>query len=198
MDRVRSFYDKSADSLERKKTRCDLDAEETASILTSVGDRSRAILDVGCGTGHLLELCGSGFKLGLDLSIGMLELARRRGCDFPLVVADARRLPIRDTSFEVVVCQDVIGHLDDPRTVVAEMKRVCTDRGLMILTASRRRWNSSLTSLYSRIFFGFPLRSYRLDELEKIFEFSGADVIETEVIGGSMLKVMGTPKASDP
>jgi hypothetical protein len=55
-----------------------------------------------------------------------------------------------------------------------------------------------LTSLYSRLFFGFPLRSYRLDELEKIFEFSGADVIETEVIGGSMLKVVGTPKASDP
>jgi SAM-dependent methyltransferase len=62
------------------------------------GDRSRRILDIGCGTGrHAVELAARGYRVtGIDLSESMLararENARRRGVQVEFLRADARDL----------------------------------------------------------------------------------------------------------
>src|SRR5215472_6128043 len=50
-------------------------------------------------------------------------------------VADGRRLPFDDASFEAVLCHSVLETLDDPAKVVAELRRV-TKRGGVVAAAS--------------------------------------------------------------
>jgi 2-polyprenyl-3-methyl-5-hydroxy-6-metoxy-1,4-benzoquinol methylase len=71
-------------------------------------DRSKRILDVGCGTGrHSLELARRGYNVtGVDLSPAMLERARAKaaaqGCRISFIQADARSLPFA-AEFDTVI-----------------------------------------------------------------------------------------------
>ena len=84
------------------------------------------VIEMGCGTGanfpYLRDLVGdSGHVLGLDLTPGVLQLARRRidraGWDNVTVLrGDAARPPI--SSADAVLATFVVGMLDDPATAV--------------------------------------------------------------------------------
>ncbi|MCC7264386.1 MAG: methyltransferase domain-containing protein [Candidatus Latescibacteria bacterium] len=88
------------------------------------------VLEVGCGEGYLLDRVRGRFPgarvAGLDLSLGIVQLAARQGCPgVPLLQASACQLPWADRSWEVVVACEVLEHLEDPATGLAELARVC-------------------------------------------------------------------------
>lgn len=87
------------------------------------------VLDVGCGTGVLLErLAARGPVAGLDLSPDMLARAatrqRKRGSGALLVCGDAQRLPFRDGSFESVVSTFALNAVPRLEKALSEMLRV--------------------------------------------------------------------------
>ncbi len=74
---------------------------KNAKVLQLLGDKQfKIIVDVGCGTGNLLELISSRSEvgLGIDLSLQMLNKAKQRITDsgIQLVRADASHLPLQD------------------------------------------------------------------------------------------------------
>jgi ubiquinone/menaquinone biosynthesis C-methylase UbiE len=90
-----------------------------------MGDASR-VLEVGCGTGHWLEVLGDPARelAGLDASDEMLAKARARALDAELVHGRAEALPWADASFDRVVCINALHHFDDARRFLAEARRV--------------------------------------------------------------------------
>src|SRR5438876_441137 len=78
-------------------------------------DRPRLVLDVGCGSGLLLELLGGdGHRVvGADLRPEGLRRAREADPEAWLVRADATDLPFRDACFDLVLLLDVLEHVDD-------------------------------------------------------------------------------------
>lgn len=74
--------------------------------LTLAADLGRDVADIGCGTGRLLPyLAGRGVTpRGVDLSPGMVEVARRESPQFDFEVADVRDLPFEDASLAGAVC----------------------------------------------------------------------------------------------
>lgn len=82
------------------------------------------VLDVGSGTGVAAEVAlarGAALVVATDLAAGML---RHRAVPVPAAVADAVRLPFPEGSFDLVVLNFVLGHLDDPGAGLAEARRV--------------------------------------------------------------------------
>ena len=103
-----------------------LGAEARGRALASLLPRSGRILEVGCGTGGLLA---AGRRMGLtiegsDVALRWLVVARRRlddlGLTARLVAASAERLPYPDASFDAVVADSVLEHLDDPGQALRE------------------------------------------------------------------------------
>lgn len=96
------------------------------------------VLDVGCGTGILLEVCVErGFRAhGVDPSGGMLEVARRRlGASAQLRGGDGQHLPFGDQEFDAVFATMVLHELD-PLTranTLAEMIRVTRHHGVLAI-----------------------------------------------------------------
>jgi SAM-dependent methyltransferase len=101
-------------------------AETVADI---VGDRAPdSVLEVGCGTGlvyEAMELRIPGLNYtGCDISGVMLTRAHARFTAAKFDRADAYELPYEDKVFEVTVCFEVLGHIPDVGTVIAELCRV--------------------------------------------------------------------------
>lgn len=99
----------------------------------------RDALDVGCGTGVLLERIAlerpEEGSVGVDLSPGMLARARDRlGARAALVAGSALRLPFRGATFDLVVSASALHHMPDPPLAVAEMRRVLRPGGRVAIT----------------------------------------------------------------
>ncbi len=93
----------------------------------------REVLEVGCGTGLLLQTM-AGFAsraVGVDLSPGMLEHAQARGLD--VAAASATSLPFEDNSFDVVCSFKVLAHVRDIEVAMQEMLRVTRPGGTLVL-----------------------------------------------------------------
>lgn len=87
------------------------------------------LLEVGCGTGLLLERFAAVCRTarGVDLSPGMLSAAEKRGLD--VRVASATELPFDDNSFDVVCSFKVLAHVPDLPRAITEMLRVTRPGG---------------------------------------------------------------------
>lgn len=101
------------------------------------------LIDIGTGTGRLLELLGPrvGVALGIDASKSMLALARARlaraefaHCSVRL--ADMYRLPLADgatgAGFDIALMQMVLHYAEDPAGAIAEAARVLRPGGTLL------------------------------------------------------------------
>lgn len=73
---------------------------------------AESLLELACGTGSLLEILAKKYKvMGLDDSVGMLEVARKRMPDANFFHGDMSNFRL-ETNFDVIVCiYDSINHL---------------------------------------------------------------------------------------
>jgi ubiquinone/menaquinone biosynthesis C-methylase UbiE len=129
---------------ERLASRYDDDVRLPERLLFAGGrewvcSRARGeVLEVAVGTGRNLPLYAPTVRLtGVDLSAGMIELARTRaaqlGRDADLRVGDAQALDFPDSSFDSVVCTLGLCSIPDPRAAVAEMRRVLRPEARVVL-----------------------------------------------------------------
>jgi SAM-dependent methyltransferase len=108
--------------------------ESSVGVLGDV--RGKDVLEYGCGGGQWsICLARMGARpVGMDLSIRQLEHARRLSARarvrFPIVNADAERVPFADASFDVVFCDHGAMSFADPYRTVPEVARVLRPGGL--------------------------------------------------------------------
>jgi ubiquinone/menaquinone biosynthesis C-methylase UbiE len=96
------------------------------------------VLEIAIGTGRNLPLYPPGVRLtGVDFSLQMLELARRRAAQLgrrvDLRLGDAQVLDFPDASFDTVVCTLSLCAIPDERRAIAEMRRVLRPGGRLLL-----------------------------------------------------------------
>jgi len=117
------------------------DAAVEAAISDALaGKPFRSLLDLGTGTGRILELFGSDIErgLGIDLSLDMLHLARARLERSGLRHCSVRQgdiydLPVPANSFDVVVLHQVLHYLDDGARAIREAARVLAPSGRLVV-----------------------------------------------------------------
>jgi SAM-dependent methyltransferase len=100
-------------------------------------------LDLGCGTGHVVEaLRRRGHAVvGLDIRREGLEAIRRRGSPRTHPVqGHAGALPFASGRFGLVTILDVLEHVADDRGLLAEARRVLRPGGTLLLTVPAGPW----------------------------------------------------------
>ena len=112
-----------------------------AAILAAVGQGPfHAVLDLGTGTGRMLELLAplADRTVGIDQSPAMLNLARTRieregPKQVQLRQGDLYALPVERDGYDVVILHQVLHYLDDPVRALREAARVLRPGGRLIV-----------------------------------------------------------------
>ncbi|MGD9570544.1 MAG: class I SAM-dependent methyltransferase [Thermoleophilia bacterium] len=148
LDQVQAYYDRMAPRLvaveDRNwhlQSRMALNLE-TIDRFAGHGGR---VLDIGCGTGFLLEkLAERGYSgVGVDLSPESVEHARRRleemgAADrLTAVVGSAYEPP--EGPFDLVTLTDVLEHLEDPRACLTALRAQMAPGALLVISTPNRR-----------------------------------------------------------
>ena len=119
-----------------------IDEREVEAALVEIVDAAgpRDLLDIGTGTGRMLEILAPRVELalGVDQSREMLAVARvnleRAGLENGSVrLGDMYRLALPDASFDAVVVHQVLHYADRPAEAIAEAARVLRPNGVLLL-----------------------------------------------------------------
>jgi ubiquinone/menaquinone biosynthesis C-methylase UbiE/DNA-binding transcriptional ArsR family regulator len=117
------------------------EAKVESALLGVFGDQPpKSLLDIGTGTGRILQLMAAriGFGLGVDLSREMLAVARAnldrtslRNCQ--VRQGDMYHLPLPDGSFDAATLHNVLHFADDPGAALAEAARALRPGGRLVV-----------------------------------------------------------------
>jgi ubiquinone/menaquinone biosynthesis C-methylase UbiE len=161
---VRAAYASIADSYDETYGN-DLDVLDLdRSVLDAVAasaDARGAVLDVGCGPGHVSRyLTSQGARtVGVDFTPAMLSAARIKGYALSLIIADLLALPIPANAVQAIVAFYVLQHV--PRAAIGdalrELRRVLRPQGLLAMAMHEGDGDLHLDQITATL--------YRLDEL---------------------------------
>ncbi|MBV8521192.1 MAG: metalloregulator ArsR/SmtB family transcription factor [Acetobacteraceae bacterium] len=185
----------ASDSLKRRRADWDemralglpADLIET-SVLALLPAKFDRLLDIGTGTGRLLELLAPRARsaLGIDASAAMLALARARlaRAELPHCTVrqgDMYRLPIVAGCMDLAVLQMVLHYAEDPQAVLAEAARVLRPGGLLLVIDLAAHSRDDLTRSFAHRWPGFSP-----DAMHRLLVGAGAEPGLMHTIPGSL------------
>ncbi|WP_062203185.1 metalloregulator ArsR/SmtB family transcription factor [Aureimonas sp. AU12] len=161
--RAADYFTRNAEQWDRLRSLHVPDAEVERALLGALGsDDIGAFLDVGTGTGRLLELLSpmSERAVGVDASREMLAVARAKLDAAGLTRAtvrqgDAYRLPVPRGSFDLVTLHQVLHYLDDPAAAVREAAAALRPGGRLAIVDFAPHQLEFLRSEHAHLRLGF-------------------------------------------
>jgi SAM-dependent methyltransferase len=138
-------------------------------------------MEIGCGTGYVLAGVAQAYPkamlTGSEVFSAGLPYAASRVVNTELLQMDAKRLPYVD-EFDVIGAFDVLEHIDEDETVLAEMLHALRPGGGIAITVPQHPWLWSYQDEYA-----CHVRRYRVGELrEKVLRAGFKVELETSFV----------------
>ena len=152
------------------------------NFLAFVIPREKRVLEVGCGTGDLLQRLDPERGLGVDFSEGMVREAERKypKDSFPNLefrVDDAEELSV-DETFDYVVMSDLIGELNEIWAAFRSLRAVTRSDSRVIITYFNALWEPALRTA-EKLGLKMP-QDYQnwlsLDDIQNLMELNGFEI----------------------
>lgn len=179
--RAEEFFNELAQDWDRVRDLHVADDKIEARVLKWLGKGVDTVLDVGTGTGRMLEICSPriGHGVGIDISAPMLELARSRLEAGGLHNCSVRRgsvysLKLEEQSVDAAILHHVLHFLDEPERAIAEAARTLVPGGGLLIVDFAPHTIEGLREDYGHLRLG-----YEDDEVTRWCEHAGLSVIET-------------------
>src|SRR5690606_39791 len=176
-----AYFAARASSWDRERSLHVPEAAVERTLRELVGDRPfDALLDLGTGTGRLLELFDDQYSraLGIDASHDMLavaraNLARARISNAQVRHGDIYALSVPRESFDVVAIHQVLHYLADPGRAVVDAPRALRPGGRMVIVDFAPHELEFLREAHAHRRLGFGH-----DQMRRFIEEAGLEVVE--------------------
>ena len=153
------------------------------AIVRQIPD-SCALLELGCGSGALLEkiVPRSGATFGVDYSQAMLDEAKmtlgNRAASVDLRLGYLEHLPFGDNSVDFIVSYMVMRHVPEPLEALRDAFRVMKPGGTLLIADLTNHEVEEMRSQYSDLWLGFDPSQFR-----RWVERSGFDISDVTIFG---------------
>lgn len=141
------------------------------------------VLDLGCGTGTILEQISQTYSFaelyGIDLSEKMIGQAKQRlDTKAVLSTGDAENLPYENNSFDLVCCVESFHHYPNPNKALSEINRILKTGGTFLLCDT---WSKSPLRQIMNFLIRFSddgdVHIYSEREIKKLTSATGFNII---------------------
>jgi SAM-dependent methyltransferase len=137
------------------------------------------ILEIGCGTGQLLNALKPKNGTGIDISKEMIKIASSKYEHLNFIVADAHdfSIPIK---FDYIILSNIIGYFDDVQQVFKNIRKNCTKRTRIIITYYNFLWEPILKFAEKlKLKMKEPLTNWlSRKDIENLLYLEGYDVVK--------------------
>lgn len=190
---ARRYFEAHAASWESVRSLHVADDEIEQAIGSMLGDRPLgALLDVGTGTGRMLELFAprADSAIGIDRSSEMLRLARVKLDQAGIAGASLRQgdmnaLPLVDASADNIILHQVLHYAQQPGAAIAEAARVLSPGGRLLVIDFAQHDRAELKEQDAHLRLGFAD-----DAMRGWFTSAGIELDRTERLEGGALTVI--------
>lgn len=162
--------------------------------VASMVEKDDEVLECACGTGMLTKQMAPCCKriIATDYSEGMLDQARKK-CkaynNVSFAYGNIMHLEAADNSFEKVVAGNVIHLVEEPKTALHELMRVCKPGGKVIVPTYVNYGSSLVVGLFLRFLalFGANFkRQFSYESYKQFFMDMGYNGVEFYLVEGKM------------
>mgnify|MGYP003979244063 FL=1 len=105
------------------------------------------VLELGCGTGELLNILEPSYGVGVDLSNNMISIAKKKYPDLDFIqgdLEDEKLISSLQGPFDYIILSDTIGDLDDCEVSFINLHSLCTPQTRLIISYYSWRWEPIL------------------------------------------------------
>ena len=141
---------------------------------------NQKVLDVGAGTGDLLSSLKPSKGVGIDISSGMINLAKEAHPKLTFVQMDAVSLRLKE-KFDFVVISDSVNDFWDVQSALENVLKVIKNDGRLVLNFYNRLWELPL-KIAEKLSIAKPnlLQNWlTVDDAANLLDLSGFEVIKT-------------------
>lgn len=162
--RARQFFNSVAEHWDALKTEILGDFDIASSILCTMPPSCHTAVDLGCGTGSVLQAMRERAQviIGVDGSAKMLEVCRRRfeaeglpENSISLRIGELSHLPLADNEANFASLNLVLHHLPNPTMSLREVRRIMAPDGLIFLSEFLRHNDETMRVRYGDHWLGF-------------------------------------------
>lgn len=117
--------------------------DDIVKCLQFIIPRGKSVLEIGCGTGDLVDALKPERGVGIDISSGMVRTAREKYPAHSFIEMDAEHLKLKE-KYDFVIMSDLIGHLSDVQKAFQEVHKVIDEKSRLIVTYYNFLWEPVL------------------------------------------------------
>ncbi|MEN0001981.1 MAG: methyltransferase domain-containing protein [Pseudomonadota bacterium] len=191
-ERAAFLTDAEYEQLYRDHPRVHEGTDNSEACIARISDavRGKSVVDIGCGTGVLLERIRQEHDdleriVGVDFVID--DASKLDGIEYH--AARIEKLPFADNEFDTVICTHVLEHVLDFRGSLAELRRICADR-LIIVVPREREYRYSFNPHFN--FFPYKHSFLRMAwpiPNDYVCEDVGRDIFYSECTGTAAAEI---------
>ena len=141
--RLKAYFEANAYRRDRWKRRNPYYYREMEKFYRFAIAEGGRVLEIGCGTGDLLNAVAPGWGVGIDFSESMLSIARSKYPYLEFKRMDAHQLTLEE-SFDAIILSDLIGDLEDVLTVFRQLHKVSIPETRIIISYYNYLWEPVL------------------------------------------------------
>jgi len=137
------YFDSVAKSRDAWKKRNNYYHSQIKKLLSFLIPPNSSILDLGCGTGDLLNSLKPSLGVGIDFSPEMTKIAKAKYHHLKFLVQDAKKLEINE-EFDYIVVSGAIGEFEDIWKVFRGLREITSSKSRVVITYYNKLWEPIL------------------------------------------------------
>lgn len=175
-------------------------------VMAAISIAPQEILDVGCASGWFLSQLSHEFPkakcYGIDIYREAIDYGKRIYPHIEFKISDAHKIPYRDKTFDLIVCAEVLEHVDDPMSVLVEIKRVLKNNGIAVIEIDSGSWLFSVVwylwrKMNGRVWNDSHLHSFNIKKLDAMIKSCGYNVLSKKKFNFGMAMIFMIKKSNE-
>jgi ubiquinone/menaquinone biosynthesis C-methylase UbiE len=177
---LRQYYDSQSEKMDYWRKKNKTYHNELKRLVNFLIPSQRSVIEIGCGTGDLINSVSPSYGLGVDLSPKMIDRAKEHYPKYNFEIMDAENIST-SRNFDYVILSDLIGLLSDIQVMFNQLHKISRANSRIIITYYNHLWEPIL-KLAEKIGLKMsqPFQNWlSRQDIENLLYLSGFEVVKS-------------------